>query len=257
MRFSDKVVVITGAGSGIGEGIAEEFGQAGATVVIAEMNAGSGRRVEQKLTGMGIRAEFIQVDVADERSAAQAATRISESLGTIDALVNNAGVKLSKGFLETSSEEWDTVLGVHLKGVFLMSKHCIPFMQHSATRSIVNISSVHAFETLPNFDAYAAAKGGVVSLTRSMAQSLRALRVRVNCICPGYIQTPMWRHQALQQAQDPDRLMEHLLSFHLTDRIGNPGDVARAAMFLSSEDAAFVNGHVMMVDGGVTTQLPS
>lgn len=255
MRFQNKVAVITGSGLGIGEGIAEEFGKEGATVVIAEINVHNGQRVEKRLRGMGIQAKFIHTDVSSEASVAAAVSEIAASLPGIDILINNAGVRLPKSLLDTSSEEWDQVLGVHLKGVFLMSKHCAPLLRHSTVRSIVNIASVHALETSPNLDAYAAAKGGVVSFTRSSALSLKDWRIRVNCICPGYIETPQFRQLVLDKLEDPDEQMAQMISFHPTDRIGNQTDIGRVCMFLSSEDAAFVNGHIMVVDGGVTAQL--
>lgn len=254
MRFRDKVVVVTGAGSGIGEGIAEQFGLEGAKVVIAEIDEERGRSVETKLRSEGIAATFVRTDVSDESSVISAAAGLERQFGVVDALVNNAGIELWKSLLETSSAEWDRILGVDLKGVFLMSKHFAPLMKQSAVRSIVNISSVHALETVADLDAYAAAKGGVLSMTRSMAISLKPLRIRVNGICPGYIDTPMWQ-RVLDAAEDADQLNAHVLSFHLTDRIGTPRDIGRVCMFLSSEDAAFVNGHVMVVDGGVTVQL--
>lgn len=253
MNFENKVVIVTGAGSGIGEGVAEQFGKAGARVILAEINEDSGRRAESKLRSEQIEATFVRTDVSDESSVRACVRQAAEQYGTIDALINNAGVELWKSVLETSEEEWDRIVGVDLKGVFLMSKACAPAMADSDVRSIVNISSVHAIATVPGLDAYAAAKGGVVSLTRSMALSLNRLRVRVNGISPGYIHTPMW--QRVLDAGNEREIMDQVLSFHLSDRIGTPRDIGRVCMFLSSEDAAFINGQVIVVDGGVTIQL--
>lgn len=256
MRFKDKVVVVTGAGSGIGEGIAEEFGKEGAEVAIVEIHPGNGRKVEEKLIAQGIQAAFVHTDIADEDSVIAAVQQINKTFGKMDVLINNAGVTLWRNLLDTTVSEWDKIMGVNLKGMFLMSKHCAPCIKLSDVRSIVNISSVHANLTLAGVDAYVASKGGIVSLTRSMALSLRELKIRVNGICPGYIETPMTT-DVLAAAKDSERLKERFLSFHLADRLGTAKDIGRVCMFLSSEDAAFVNGHIMVVDGGVSIQLPN
>ena len=256
MRFKDKVVVVTGAGSGIGEGIAEEFGKEGAIVAIAEINSVNGRKVEEKLKAQGIQAAFFHVDISDENSVLSAVQQIHDQFGRIDVLINNAGVSLWRNILDTTTAEWDKIMGVNLKGLFLMSKHCASYIKLSDVRSIVNISSVHANLTLAGVDAYVASKGGILSLTRSMALSLRELKIRVNGICPGYIETPMTTN-VLEAAEDSAKLKERFLSFHLADRLGTAKDIGRVCMFLSSEDAAFINGHIMVVDGGVSIQLPN
>lgn len=254
MDFNNKVVVVSGAGSGIGKGIAAGFGQAGARVVIAELNPESGRLAAQELQEQGIQAIFAPTDVSNNESVQQTAKLAADTWGVIDVVINNAGIALWKGIKDLSSEEWDQVLGVDLKGVFLLSKHCVPFMAASTVKSIVNISSVHARNTVPHYDAYAAAKGGVVSLTRSMALTLGEDGIRVNGLCPGFIDTEMFRNYR-DSLDNPEEYMKYVLSIHPVNRIGTPDDIAKICMFLSSDDAYFINGEVITVDGGVSIQL--
>ena len=254
MRFKDKVVVISGAGAGIGKGIANEFAKEGARIVIAEVNVESGNAVVNELQDQGMQALFVQTDVSNNESVEKTAAKVADTWGTIDIVVNNAGIALWKGIKDLSSEEWDQVMGVDLKGVFLMSKHCVPHMANSTVKSIVNISSVHAMATVPNYDAYAAAKGGVVSLTRSMALTLKDDGIRVNGICPGFIDTEMLQRY-VESLDNPEEYMKYVLSIHTVNRIGTPADIAKTCMFLSSEDAYFINGQVITVDGGLTIQL--
>lgn len=254
MRFADAVVVVSGAGAGIGKGIAEEFGLEGAKLAIMEINAEAGSRAEAELRERGIEACFIETDISSEGSVRRAVERVAERWGRIDAVVNNAGIALWKGIKDLSGEEWDRVLGVDLKGVFLLSKHCIPHMKNSAVRSIVNISSVHAFSTVPHYDAYAASKGGVLSLTRSMALTLKEDGIRVNAICPGFIDTDLLTRY-VESLEDPDAYRKYILSLHTVPRIGTPRDIGRACLFLSSRDAEFINGQILTVDGGLSIQL--
>lgn len=254
MPFANQVVVVSGAGAGIGKGIATEFAKAGARVAIVEVNPSSGRSVADELQRQGCQAMFVQTDVSNTDSVGHAVETIAKMWGVIDIVINNAGVAMWKGIKDLSSEEWDRVLNVNLKGIFLMSKHCIPHMARSAVKSIINIASVHANHTIPNYDAYAASKGGVTSLTRSMALSLKEDGIRVNGICPGFIDTEMFRSY-MEGLEHPEEYMNYVLSIHTVNRIGTPRDIANLCMFLSSDDAYFVNGEVITIDGGVSIQL--
>ncbi|MBO9610782.1 MAG: SDR family oxidoreductase [Paenibacillaceae bacterium] len=254
MRFQGKVVVVTGAGAGIGKGIALGFGREGASVVLAEVNAESGKAAEHELRQLGVDARFMQTDVSDAEQVRQTMARAADQWSGIDAVINNAGIALWKGVKDLDSEEWDRVLGVDLKGVFLTAKYAAPFMKQSSVRSIVNISSVHAYATVPHYDAYAASKGGVVSLTRSMALTLKEDGIRVNGICPGFIDTEMYRRY-VDSLEDPAAYERYVLSLHTVGRIGTPDDIARSCLFLCSEDAAFINGTMITIDGGLSIQL--
>lgn len=254
MRFQDKVVVITGAAAGIGFGIAKEFGEEGARVVIADIDATNGKAAEQRLIERGIHALYVPTDVSSEESVKRSIDQITGRFAGIDVLVNNAGIELWKGLKDLTADEWDRVLGVDLKGIFLMTKHAYPLMASSEIKSVVNISSNHAVATVPDYDAYAAAKGGVVSLTRSMALTLKNEGIRVNGICPGFIDTPML-DRFLSTLEDPAEYMNHVVSFHPVGRIGTPRDIGRICLFLASADAGFVNGQVIVADGGSTIQL--
>lgn len=254
MRFKDKVVVVSGSGTGIGKGIAFEFGKEGARLVIADVNAETGALAAEEMQKQGIQSVYIQTDVSDSLSVESAVKQIVDKWSTIDVVINNAGIAVWKGIKDLTPEEWDQVLGVDLKGVFLMSKFCAPHMLNSSLKSIVNISSVHAYATVPHYDAYAASKGGVVSLTRSMALTLKEDGIRVNGVCPGFIDTEMLQRY-VDSLDDPETYMKYVLSIHTVDRIGTPADIANTCMFLSSEAASFINGQVITVDGGLSIQL--
>lgn len=254
MRFQGKVVVVTGAGAGIGKGVAIGFGMEGARVVLAEVNAESGKAAEHELRQMGIDAWFLQTDISDAEQVRQTMEKTADKWAGIDVLINNAGIALWKGIKDLSSEEWDQVLGVDLKGVFLSAKYGAPFMKQSTVRSIVNISSVHAYATVPHYDAYAASKGGVVSLTRSMALTLKEDGIRVNGICPGFIDTELYRRY-VDSLDDPAAYEKYVLSLHTVGRIGTPDDIAKSCLFLCSEDASFINGTIITIDGGLSIQL--
>lgn len=254
MLFDGKVIVVTGGASGIGEGIVREFAREGGRTAVLDIDAERGEQVARELRRDGHETLFVRTDVAEEAEVTAAVHQVTATWGRIDALVNNAGVDFKKGLQMTSVAEWDRIMGINLRSVYLMSKYCSLQMQTSTVKSIVNISSVHALETIPNADAYAAAKGGVVSLTRSMALSLQQDGIRVNGVCPGYIPTPMWERSAASD-EELEQYKRHAASFHPVGRLGTPRDVARTCIFLSSDDAGFINGQVIAVDGGVTIRL--
>lgn len=254
MNLNGKVVVVTGAGMGIGKGIAAEVGQHGGKVVLAEINERHGAAVEKELRERQLEACFIRTDVSDESSVRSMVNEAVDRYGRIDGLVNNAGVNLFKKIEDTSVEEWEQVMNVDLKGIYLCSKWCIPQLKQHDGSAIVNISSVHAHQTMPEFDAYVAAKGGVLSLTRAMALSMQKDRIRVNGIAPGYIHTPML-DDYMGLLEDADAYMNHIRSIHPAGRIGTPKDIANAAVFLLSEYSSFINGFTITVDGGLSAQL--
>ena len=254
MNFRDKVIVVTGAGAGIGKGIAEEFAKEGARIAVLEINAETGAKAAEELREQGTDAVFIQTDVSSNDSVKSAVEQVAAQWGVIDALINNAGIAVWKGVKELTSEDWDRVMGVNLKSVFLLSKYSIPFMKDSSVKSIVNISSVHAENTIANYDAYVTAKGGIQSLTRSMSLTLQEDRIRVNGVCPGFIDTEMFQ-KFLESLDDPEAYLKYILAFHTRGRIGTPKDIGRVCIFLCSPDADFINGQLITVDGGVSFQL--
>lgn len=249
MRLENKVAFITGAAAGIGAGIAQRFSEAGAAVVIFDLNGDGALRMEQKLRQKG-RALAIQGDVANEEQVKAAVTRTVADFGALDILVNNAGIEVAGPLIEMSSSDWDRQLNVNLKSVFLCSKYAIPQMRGRGG-AIVNISSVHAFVSYEGNAAYDASKAGMIGLTRALALEHGRDRIRVNAICPGYIDTPMM-DEWLRAQSDPEETMRQVLRIHPLGRIGTPRDIADAALFLASDAAAFISGTFLVVDGAMT-----
>ncbi|HEY6904302.1 MAG TPA: SDR family oxidoreductase [Candidatus Acidoferrales bacterium] len=249
MRLDKKVAIITGAAAGIGAGIAQRFSEAGAAVVIFDLNGDGALRLEQKLRQTG-RALAIPGDVTNEELIKAAVTRTVAEFGALDILVNNAGIEVAGPLVEMSSSDWDRQLDVNLKSVFLCSKYAIPQMRGRGG-AIVNISSVHAFVSYEGNAAYDASKAGMIGLTRALALEHGRDRIRVNAICPGYIDTPMM-DEWLRAQVDPDATMAQVLRIHPLGRIGTPRDIADAALFLASDAAAFISGTFLVVDGAMT-----
>ncbi len=241
-----KAVVVTGGAAGIGAGIAERFAEAGYAVAVFDVNGQGAREMASRLP----RAIAIQGDVSSEADAIRAVQATVDEFGTLDVLINNAGIELTGTVEQLSSAEWDRQIAVNLRGLFLMSKYAIPKMRPRGG-SIVNISSVHAFVSWPGGVAYDATKAGIIGATRAMALDHGADRIRVNAICPGYIQTPLM-DKWLAALPDPGATMRDLLKFHPVGRIGTPRDVAEAALFLASEAASFISGTYLVVDGAMT-----
>jgi NAD(P)-dependent dehydrogenase (short-subunit alcohol dehydrogenase family) len=249
MRLDNKVALVTGAAAGIGAAIAERFVEAGAAVVVFDINAQGARQVAQALSRKG-RALAIHGNVACEEDVQIAVARTVVEFGALDVLVNNAGIELTGRVVDLPAADWDRQLGVNLKGVFLFCKYAIP---HLAKRggAIVNISSVHAFVSYAGTPAYDAAKAGVIALTRALALDHGREGIRANAICPGYIDTSMLEAWVATQP-DPEATREQVLSLHPSGRIGTPRDVAEAALFLASDAAAFISGTYLVVDGAMT-----
>lgn len=250
-RLKGKVALVTGGGTGIGRAIAELFASEGAQVAVL------GRRVEYledvvaAITRDGGRALSCPADVTDEEAVAAAVERILAAFGDLSIVVNNAGT-LRRGEDPTRSErwEWERDLAVNLTGPFLVLKHTLPVLVKRSSGSIVNIASQIALAGAPGYATYAAAKGGVVSLTRALAVEFGPQGVRCNCICPGLVDTPM----AYVGRPNFDSLREDLARAHPLGRIGWPEDVAYAALYLASDESSWVTGVVLPVDGGFTAR---
>ena len=249
MRLDHKVAIVTGAAKGIGAGIAERFVQAGAAVVAFDINAQGARQVAERLSQQG-RTLAVHGDVACEQDVQRAIVQTVQQFGAIDVLVNNAGIEGPGLLAEYSSADWDRIHAVNLKGYFLFAKYVIPHMRVRGG-SIVNISSVHAFVSYVGNGAYDATKAGIIGLTRALALENGAEGIRANAICPGYIRTPM-TDDWLAIQPDPEATLKQVLSFHPLGRMGTPRDVADAALFLSSDAAAFISGTYLVVDGAMT-----
>src|ERR1700730_2236342 len=241
-----KAVLVTGAAMGIGAGIAERFAEAGYAIAVFDINGQGAREMASRFS----RAIAIEGDVSHEDDAIRAVATTVNELGRLDVLINNAGIELAGTLEEQSSADWDRQIAVNLRGVFLMSKYAVPRMRPRGG-AIVNISSVHALVSWPGSAAYDATKAGIIGMTRAMALDHGGDRIRVNAICPGYIQTPLM-DRWLETVPDPGQTMRDVLKYHPLGRIGTPHDVAEAALFLASAAASFISGTYLVVDGGMT-----
>lgn len=241
--------IVTGAASGIGRGIAERLAMEGAAVLVADLDEAGANAVAGSIERAGGRAIGLRCDVtsdADARSATETAVRV---LGGLDLLVNNAGIIRRRTVTETSEAEWDLVMAVNVKSVYLMAHHAIPVMAAGGGGVVVNISSGWGLKGGGRAASYCASKAAVVNLTRAMAIDHAAQGIRVVCICPGDTDTQMLRQEAAELGEDVTRFLEESAARPIR-RLGTPDDIARAAIFLASDAAAWVTGTTLLVDGG-------
>ena len=253
-RLDGKVAIITGGASGIGEASARLFVEEGASVIIADVQDDKGWKLAEEL---GTRAEYLHADVSRENDVEGLVSRAVETYGRLDCMFNNAGIAGPTGPIESVTvEDFNEAIGVLLRGVFLGIKHAAPVMKRQGSGSIVNTASVAGLRTGYGNHIYSGAKAGVIQLTRSVAMELGESGVRVNCICPGFIPTPLiGRARGLSIDEADQKLDTIRKSFTITQplrRPGDPADIAKAALWLASDDSSFVNGHALVVDGGVT-----
>ena len=250
MRLKDKVAIITGSSKGIGQGCARVFAREGAAVVIVSRTAESGLAMVKEIQDKGGRAIYIQTDVSRSEQVQNMINRTIEAFGRLDILINNAGYHISKNIEETSEEEWDFIINTNLKSVFLCSKYALPHLRKTKS-CIINISSMVGLVGQSNAGAYSATKGGIIAMTKGMALDFARDGIRVNCICPGWIRTPLVDDWFSQQP-DEQKARDYINSVHPLGRIGTSEECGRIALFLATEDASFMTGSIVTVDGGVT-----
>jgi NAD(P)-dependent dehydrogenase (short-subunit alcohol dehydrogenase family) len=248
LSLEGKVAMVTGAASGIGRGIALRLAELGAAIVILDINAAGAKSTEEKITQQG-KARFEKCDVRSSRDCQQAVASAVEAFGKIDILCNNTGVIFRKDVTNLTEDEWDLALDVTLKSIFLLSREVIPHMIKAGSGVIINTGSGWSLKGGPQAASYCAAKAGVLNLTRAMAIDYGKHNIRVNCICPGDIDTPMLRSECEQLGEEPATFLREAANRPIA-RVGTPEDVANAVLFLASGMATWITGTHLVVDGG-------
>lgn len=251
MRLRNKISLITGAGSGIGRATALRFASEGATVVVADRNLQEAEKTHHLIAQAGGTSQAFAVDVTQEQQVAEVIAQTVAQFGRLDILHNNAGVSIVKPITETTEADWDFLFGVNLKGMFFGCKHAIPLMVQQGGGIIINTASELSIIGQPLYSAYCATKGGVLAFTRALSVEWVAQGIRINAICPGPTATPMLQAE-FDIAVDPESEAAAAIRSIPAGRLGTPEDIASVAVFLASDDAAFVHGAAIVADGGRT-----
>lgn len=251
MKLPGKVSLITGAASGMGRATALLFAREGSKVVAVDVDEAGGQKTIDLIHEMGGDAIFVRADVARDDDARHMVDQTVARYGRLDVLFNNAGVAQGVELTEMSEEEWDRVVDIDLKGVFLGSKYGIRAMLQSGGGVIINTASISGLLAQNFLPAYNAAKAGVINLTRYIAVEYGPRNIRANAICPGAIDTPMLQ-SAVSSKPENAPVVKYFLHMAPLHRLGTPEDIAKAALFLASDDASFITGHALVVDGGLT-----
>jgi NAD(P)-dependent dehydrogenase (short-subunit alcohol dehydrogenase family) len=253
--MDEKTVVVTGAARGIGRAIAERLASAGALTVIADVDEEELARTAAAIEAGGGSVTVQTCDVSDPESV-ERLMAVAETHGGPHAIVSNAAIQYERTIEDTPPEDWDRVMGINLKGVYLCARAAIPRMRRLGGGSIVNMASVNGFWVEPQLGAYCAAKGGVINLTRAIALDFGKDGIRCNCICPGYIDTGM-AHRYFEVQADPEAARVEAGRLHALGRIGRPEEVAAVALFLCSDDSSFCTAQPFIVDGGLSAGVPA
>jgi NAD(P)-dependent dehydrogenase (short-subunit alcohol dehydrogenase family) len=254
MKLEGKVAIVTGAASGIGRATAIRFALEGARVVIADVNVDEGEATARAIRDAAGSARFMRTDVSRSTEVDNLFAAAAEDFGGVDVVFNNAGIAVFKGVVDTTDEEWRQVLGVNLDGVFYGIRASVPYLRRRGGGSIIITSSVHGLATGPGIAAYAASNGAALALTRAAALDLAPFNIRVNCILPGAIDTPLhWAN--LAAVGDPEEEARKVRAAEPVGRQGRPDEIASAALFLASDESSFATGAPFIIDGGLLAKI--
>lgn len=251
MRLKDKVAIVTGGGSGIGQATAMLFAKEGAKVMITDINRENGEKVVTDIREQNGYAEFYQVDVTNAKEVESVTSEIIKKHEKIDVLFNNAGISNVGRIDEVEPDVWDKVMDVNVKGVYLFSKFTVPYMMQEKNGSIINMSSCAAEMGLAKRALYSATKGAVLSLTKAMQVDYAPYNIRVNALLPGTVLTPFVENYLRTSYDDPEEALASIKKRQLSGQLGRPDDVAKAALFLASDESSIMMGSPLYVDGGV------
>ncbi len=254
-RLQDKVIIVTGGAVGIGESACRVLASEGAKVAVTDLQDEKGRNVVEEITQAGGTAEYWHLDVSSESEVEQVFAEVLEKFGSIDVLVNNAGISgTNKPTHQITEQEWDQVMAVNVKGVFLCTKHVLPTMLAAGGGSIINLSSIYGIVGAPDLPAYHASKGAVGMMTKTDALLYAKKKIRVNSVHPGFIWTPLVEDLGNRSEVGVEKFREQLDSLHPIGHVGEPDDIAWGIVYLASDESKFVTGSELVIDGGYTAQ---
>ncbi len=253
MKLKEKIAVITGGAIGIGAATAKCFSREGAKIALVDINSDDGQKTKREIETHGGSCKFYQADISDAKQVERVVKKILQDFPRVDILVNNAGIWRPGHVVDLDEATWNVVLSTNLKSVFLVSKYIVPEMMKRKKGVIINVASVAGLVGAPGASAYAASKGGIVNLSRSMALDFAPFNIRVNCLCPGMIDsaqgdTVVSHYKPEMDSQEAKRTWQPLA------HIGTPDDAAKAALYIASDDSAFMTGSIFVIDGGLTAQ---
>ncbi len=254
-RVNGKVCIVTGAALGIGRACVLRLSEEGAQIALFDMLDEAGRLLAETLQAKGMRARYWHVDVASEKSVQSAIDEVASHFGSVDVLVNNAGIAgVNKPTHEVTEEEWDRVQAVNVKGVFFCTKHAIPHMLHAGSGSIINLSSIYGLVGAPDLPPYHASKGAVRLMSKTDALTYASDRIRVNSVHPGFIWTPLVEHHLQTGGGDQTAARSAVDHLHPLGHMGEPDDIAWGVVYLASDESKFVTGSELVIDGGYTAR---
>lgn len=254
-RVKDKVALVTGGGNGIGKSACLLLAREGAAVAVTDIDEEAGREVVEEIIREGREAAFYRLDVSSEKEVEKVMAATADRFGRLDILVNNAGITgVDRPTDQILEEEWDKVIKVNVNGVFLCTKHAVPYMKKAGGGSIINLSSIYGLVGAPDLPAYHASKGAVTLMSKTDAMLYAGDNIRVNSIHPGYIWTPLVEELARQSPDGPEQFRRQLKEKHPIGHVGQPDDVGYGIVYLASDEASFITGSELVIDGGYTAR---